>query len=150
MLNYTSCGLKNVRLRNGYEATETAYGKAVSIHDLEGLHRTIGLHIVRHNPELLNGDEIRFLRKELDLPQAQLARILDVTEPTVRNWEAGRNRISGPADRLLRTLYMESAQEGSLVRELLETLSQINRDAYASNTLELEETEGGWRATGAA
>lgn len=149
MFNYTSCGLKNIRLRNGYEEIETPYGPAVSIHDVEGLHRAIGLHIVRHNPELLDADEIRFLRKELDLPQAQLAKILDVNESTVRNWEAGRNEISGPADRLLRTLYIESVQDGSPVREMLEDLSQLNRDAYDAESLELEETEGGWQASAA-
>lgn len=149
MLNYTSCGLRNIRLRNGYEETETPYGKAISIHDVEGLHRAIGMHIVRHNPELLDGDEIRFLRKELDLPQAQLARILDVSEVTVRNWEAGRHYISGPADRLLRTLYIESVQDGNPIRELLEDLCQLNRDAYDAESLELEETEGGWQASAA-
>lgn len=149
MLEYTSCGLQNIRLRNGYEERDTPYGRAVSIHDLEGLHRAIGLHIVHHNPDLLSAEEIRFLRKELDLPQAQLATLLDVAESSVRNWESGRNRIPGPADRVLRALYVEQVQGDGQVRQLLESISQINRHAYAARTLELEEADGGWHASAA-
>ena len=39
MIHYTSCGLQNIWLKNGYEVIETAYGKATSIHDVEGLHK---------------------------------------------------------------------------------------------------------------
>lgn len=148
MFKYTSCGLDSVHLRNGYEEIDTPYGTAVGIHDVEGLHRVIGLHIVNNKPDLLDASEIRFLRKELDLPQAQLALFLDVAESSVRNWEKGRNKISGPADRMLRALYAEKAQGQGRIYQLLECLSQANRDAYVS-VLELEESEGGWRTSAA-
>ena len=67
MYHYTECGLPDVTLKNGYEVKETSYGEAVSIHNLEGLHRAIGMHLATETPAL-TGNEIRFLRKELDLP----------------------------------------------------------------------------------
>ena len=38
---YTESGLTNVWLANGYTIRKTKYGKGVSIHDVEGLHRAL-------------------------------------------------------------------------------------------------------------
>ena len=149
MFHYKSCGLENIYLRNGFVEKSTPYGEAVSIHDLEGLHRAIGLHIVKQNPELLSKEEVAFLRKELDLPQRQMASLLDVNESTYRNWESGRSKISGPADRLLRALYLDTVCGNGRTRELLERISQLNREAYGASRLELEELGGGWTASAA-
>jgi DNA-binding transcriptional regulator YiaG len=144
MHHYTGCGLPGVWLRNGFTVKETAYGPAVAIGDVEGLHRAIGLYLTRDRPRLTSA-EARFLRKELDLPQAQLASILGVGETTVRGWESGRARVPAPAERLLRVLYLESVAEGSAVSDLLKRLAQLNRDRHAGK-IEFEETPSGWAA----
>lgn len=144
MYHYTECGLDNVWLRNGYEITETRYGEAVAFHDVDGLHRAIGMDMVCNSPAL-TGAEIRFLRKEMDLSQSHLARILGATEPTVRGWEAGRTQISKPAERMLRTLYLEHVGGDGSVRDLLERLSEMNREIHRRR-LELTEVGGGWRS----
>jgi len=146
LFHYKSCGLPNVCLRNGYTVKETKYGEAVSIHNLEGLHRAIGLGLVNNN-RTLSSDEVRFLRKEMDLPQAQLATLLDVSESTVRNWESSdesRADIPGPADRVLRKIYLEYINENSSLREILERLAQLNRDRHELKCLEFTETDGEW------
>lgn len=151
MFEYTSCGLRGVFLRNGYVMSDTPYGEAVAIHDLEGLHRAIGLNIVRRKATL-SPEEVRFLRKELDLSQAHLAKIFGSSESSVRNWEStsdGRAKISGPADRMLRTLYKEAVDGDGQVLEMLEHISEINRDAHKEH-IELEETPSGWREAEAA
>ena len=61
MYKYTECGLKNVYLVNGFHERKTPYGKAVSIDNVEGLHRVIGLHLADNKPNL-TGAEFRFLR----------------------------------------------------------------------------------------
>lgn len=147
MFHYKSCGLENIYLRNGFVEKETPYGKAVSIHDLAGLHRAIGMHIVKQNPGTLSKQEIVFLRKELDLPQRHIAALLDINESTYRNWESGRSKISGPADRLLRTLYIDSVCGNGQTRQLLERISELNRDVYQAARLEMEEEGGGWMAS---
>lgn len=144
---YTSCGLQGIFLRNGFDVMETAYGEAISIHNIEGLHSVIGLNLVC-SQATLSEREIRFLRKEMDLSQKHLARILGVGETSVRNWESGRVKISGPADKMLRVLYRDSVEKGE-VREILEHLSELNSDAH-NDRMELEETDSGWRAQVAA
>lgn len=141
--HYDSCGLPNIRLKNGFTIKETQYGEAVSVHNLEGLHRAIGLGLVNNKPTL-SSDEVRFLRKEMDLPQIQLAALLGVSESTVRNWERERTEVPGPADRMLRTLYLEFVNEGSTVREALERVSQLNRDQHEFKCLEFAEADGEW------
>jgi DNA-binding transcriptional regulator YiaG len=81
MYRYTESGLKNVRLMNGYAIKKTPYGKAVSIQDLEGLHRAIG-SIIAKRPKL-TGPELRFLRKEMGLSQKGLADFVGTSEQTV-------------------------------------------------------------------
>ena len=142
MYHYTSSGLRNIWLRNGFDIKNTAYGKGVAIHDIDGLHKMIGLNLVLNKPRL-TGAEVRFLRKELDMPQAQLASLLGVGETSVRGWENHRGRITKPAERLLRTLYNEFATGNTSVRELIERIGKYNRDIY-SNGMKLEETESGW------
>ena len=144
MFEYKSCGLPNVWLRNGYEVHETPYGSSVSIHNVEGLHRAIGLDLVNRKPQL-SGDEVRFLRKELDMSQVLLAHLLGVGETSVRHWESGRQTITKPAERVLRLLYREHVTGDGEIRELVERVSELNREVYNLERLELEETGDGWR-----
>lgn len=151
MFEYTSCGLSGVFLRNGYDVSETPYGEAVAIHNLDQLHRAIGLNIICRNATL-SPEEVRFLRKELDLSQAHLAHIFGSSESSVRNWEStsdGRAEISGPADRMLRTLYKESVDGDGHVREMLEHISELNRVDHKER-IELEKTLTGWQEAEAA
>lgn len=46
LFHYTSCGLRNIHLRNGFQEKEAPYGRAIAVQDVEGLHRAIGLHMV--------------------------------------------------------------------------------------------------------
>lgn len=143
MFHYTSCGLQNVWLKNGYTTVETEFGSAISIHDLEGLHNVLGMNIVTTKPKL-SGAEVRFLRKELDLPQLQLANLLGVSEQTVRGWEKHRTKITEPADKLLRILYVEHVKGQSKVRELIDGIAKLNRQVHKIR-VEMEETATGWQ-----
>jgi putative transcriptional regulator len=143
LYHYTGCGLPSVWLRNGYIVRDTEYGKAVAIHDVEGLHKVIGLHLVDRKP-VLSGTEVRYLRKELDLTQARLAQFLGVSENSIRGWENQRTRIAGPAERVLRILYREHVAGDVLVRAVVDRLANLDRSH--ARKLELEDTESGWRA----
>ncbi len=81
LLNGNS-GLLNVYLADGYDVVQTEHGEAVSIHNLAGLHKVIGLDIVQKS-SAFTGDEIQFLRKEMNLTQNSFADILSVSEDTV-------------------------------------------------------------------
>lgn len=148
MYHYTGCGLRNIWLKNGYEHWNTPYGKGVAIADLEGLHRAIGLALVQHKPRL-SGAEVRFLRTELDFSQSDLAKVLGVGETSVRGWEKHRTRITMPAERLLRALYREHVSGDGTIREMVDAISRMNREAYKEK-LEMEQTNSGWHEAIAA
>mgnify|MGYP001595042466 FL=1 len=99
MYHYTESGLRNIWLKNGYVVKETPYGKAVSIQDVEGLHRLIGT-IISQRPKL-TGAELRFIRKELGLSQKALGAFVGTSEQNVSLWER-RGRVPQAADRVIK------------------------------------------------
>ncbi|MEW5251646.1 helix-turn-helix domain-containing protein [Microbulbifer sp. 2201CG32-9] len=126
MYHYKNCGLPNIFLENGYTKRETAYGEAVAIHDLKGLHKAISLYLVG-KAGTLSAREIRFLRCEMDMSQKCLASLLGVKEITVRKWESGDNKINGSSDILLRICYLQFIEESSQVKALVERLNALDR-----------------------
>lgn len=106
-LFYKDCGLDNIILKNGF-TVETIDGEDfLTVSDLDGLHRAIGLHIVL-NRKAPSGKELRFLRGELQMSQADLARVLDVSDQSVARWEKGQSEANGAAVFGLRMIYLLS------------------------------------------
>jgi hypothetical protein len=62
--HYTECGLNNIYLLNGLDFIETSRGRAISIKDIDGLHKAIGLFLVTSKKDF-SDDELRFLRHEM-------------------------------------------------------------------------------------
>lgn len=142
MYTYKESGLDNVYLENGFTIHNTAYGMGVSIEDTAGLHKAIGLWLV-DCPKRLNGAELRFLRKEMELTQKGLAGLLGSDEQNVRNWEKARAKsVPGMADHMLRALYSEYARGDGSVRRLVDRLAELDQVTCAS--VRLRETEKGW------
>ena len=102
--HYTECGLSNIYLMNGYEISETPDGSAVSIKDIDGLHKAIGKFLTSLKKNL-TGEEIRFIRLEMLMSQTMLAFLLGVSEQTLRRWENDKISIPKPSESLLRLLY---------------------------------------------
>ena len=149
LFKYDSCGLDYIYLRNGVVKKETKYGSAVSIHNIESLHRCIGLEIVKNRPQL-SGAEMRFLRKEMDLSQVDLAGLLGVSESTVRNWENDRNKNNTvSAEILLRSIYLEHVDGDGTIRESIERIAELNRVEWTIGKIEFEENDGGWHTKAA-
>lgn len=142
LFHYQDCGLPNIWLRNGFEVMDTPFGEAVSIHKVAELHAAIGLYLTE-SKALLNGADIRFLRKELDFSQLALAEVLGVSESTMRNWEAQRQPITIAADRMLRLIYREYVEGSAVIRALVEKINHL--EAEEAERLELEELETGWK-----
>lgn len=124
MYHYKECGLSNVWLIDGFKIqVDEEYGEMVSISSVHDLHKTIGLYLINEKPEL-NGEDIRFLRKELNLSQKNLAGLLGVNESSIRGWETGRGKIGTPAERFLRALYKEQVHGGGELKKMIEKLNQ--------------------------
>lgn len=49
----------------------------------------------------VNPVDVKALRNKLGLSQGKFARVLNVSDDTVKNWEQGRRSVPGPAIRLM-------------------------------------------------
>ncbi|MDE0045408.1 MAG: helix-turn-helix domain-containing protein [bacterium] len=110
--HYVECGLDYIYLANGFRRFDSRRGPSIAIRDVDALHQAIGQHICDQKKDL-SGQEIRFLRRELLMSQASLARILGVKEQTVHRWEAGKTTMPKAAESILRVLYMEQIKASS-------------------------------------
>jgi putative transcriptional regulator len=140
--HYTQCGLDDVYLMNGYVPHDTPYGMGVSVQNVEQLHQAIADHLVNHRA-LLSGREIRFLRKQMDITQAELGTLLRCNQQTIARWEKGQTEINGAADAMIKLLYL-SARLGSVdAAKIIKELAEL--DDTPSGKQVYEETADGWR-----
>lgn len=148
-LLYKGCGLDDIHLVNGYVVEETDYGRAVTIKNLDELHHAIGLNIVMYR-KVLSPKELRFLRKHLDLTQAELAGLIGQSDQQVARWEKGESEISGPADRLVRVIYLGKCKNIDELSSFVERLSTLHElDDSPRQGLTLRSTKDGWERTAA-
>jgi DNA-binding transcriptional regulator YiaG len=145
---YRLCGLNNVFLLNGVEFHHGDYGRGVSIYKAEELHRKIGMHLILRR-KALSPKEMRFLRKQMELTQAELARYLGVTSQTVARYEKGETKIPGPVDRLVRFAFAFHCSPADRRAKLLEEIIKIQQqlqeiDEESASPLYFDTTPRGW------
>jgi DNA-binding transcriptional regulator YiaG len=121
---YKECGLEGIFLHNGYEIIEHDGELYASVAETEALHRRIGEYLVATRKELAP-EEIRFLRKTMDLTQSELGRWIGQSSQAVARWEKGQTDIPGPADRLLRAIFMLKTMSPDEREEFLDLLRSI-------------------------
>jgi DNA-binding transcriptional regulator YiaG len=146
LYRYRGCGLDNVYLVNGVSCRKLASGEeAIAIEDIEGLHRAISLWLVESDASM-DGPQFRFLRKELDMSQRQIAQLLGVTEQTVSLWERARSPVPQPADILLRALMKEMLNGHVELKAMIERFNKLDREARAleSHLNFIKEADDGW------
>lgn len=103
--HYTECGLTNVVLVDVDLACDDAGEECVTLPNILGLHRAIAEGIV--NAECgISGRELRFLRTEMGLTQAELADVLHKERVTITRWESGSD-IDPNAETVIRLLACE-------------------------------------------
>lgn len=142
--HYRRSGLDNIYLLNGFEAEWEDGERYVTVLDVDGLHRAIGLHLVC-NRKTLAPKEIKFLRKTLNLTQSEMGRLIGQSDQQVARWEKGESNINGPADRLLRILFAYTAhrEEGlTMPMEFLQKLDAL--DSYPESKVEFCKQGEDW------
>ena len=143
MLKYDDGGLRNVWLANGYELQKTAYGRAVSYHDVHGLTAAI-CRALAAKPGRLTGAEFRYLRLHLRLSQASLGKLLGVSDQSVAGWEK-RGRIPLLADKYLRLLWIEKHNGNEPVVRAMDRLNEVERLVH-QKIVARETPRKGWTA----
>jgi DNA-binding transcriptional regulator YiaG len=139
--HYTESGLETVFLQSGFDIQNTSRGKTVTIQYLEGLHLAIGLELISKR-QRLTGKEFRFLRTELLLSQANLAKVLGVKELTVARWEKEQTEIPVSAEAIVRTMFAESTGKKGGIRETLERIADLEDEL--DRTVILKKQKGNW------
>lgn len=141
--HYTECGLDDIYLLSGYEIESTSYGDGVSIKHVDELHKAIGHSLVTQK-KVLSGKELRFLRKEMDLTQTELGRLVGLSDQQVARWEKDQYEIPSAADYLLRYFYLMHIKQDFDLRKLIETLKEM--DAKRSDErLLFKPSKQGWK-----
>ena len=141
-LHFTACGLDNVFLGSGYDVVNTPEGRGVRIPNLDELHCAIGEFLAVHKKTLI-GKELRYLRKHMNLTQAELGHLIGLSSQQVARWEKDQCEISGAAESLLRVLFMEHLRKDISVRGLLLELNEC--DGSAEDKTMFIATEKGWQ-----
>ncbi len=154
-LHYTACGLDDVYLVNGFTCETVDGEEYVTIADLDGLWKAIGLHLVTTR-KILAPKEIKFLRDHANMTQAQLGTLLRVSDQTVARWEKGETKlVPGPADFMLRVLFLASSaaqpEGGQILQKLIKLCETIiGDDEPVSRPVLFRHNEYGkrWKKTG--
>ena len=145
--HYTDCGLDNIYLINGFEIIETKEGEEILIHDINGLHKTIGMILIS-KPGMLSGQEIRFIRHTLDLSQKALASIIGVDYQTILRWEKNETPIRKTADRFIRAIFYCYVNKNGNTFEKINEIADLDSNESTFSKVEkikFEETAHEWR-----
>lgn len=129
--HYLECGLPNVFLVGVYLFECPGCSERLpEIPNIVQLHDRISAALVT-KPTVLDGPEIRFLRKNLGLKAADFAEFLETTPVSVSRWETGEQPASKENDKLIRYFYVRYKEETTRrrIREaLVERLRHIERE----------------------
>jgi len=103
---YTACGLDNVFLVGLPQAKDRGGDRTITIPSINKLHAVLRRAVAQKDGGL-DPKEVRFLRSELELTQAELAQIVHKDAQTVGRWERGETQIDGNSETLLRAMALE-------------------------------------------
>lgn len=107
--HYTESGLLNVYIEGILIEVDDEGDEIVTIPAINELHRTIALGIVSHAKGIA-GEELRFLRTEMGLTQAELAALVHRDKQTIGRWERNEIEIDSSAEALLRRFAIEKLE----------------------------------------
>lgn len=98
---YTECGLDNVVIEGISTVVDDAAETVLTIPNINGLHRAISLGIVSRKSSM-SGKELRFLRTEMGMTQAELATMIHREPLAISRWERGETPVDSNAETLIR------------------------------------------------
>ena len=106
---YTGCGLDNVIIKDVDFIVDDHGEQIVRIVNINGLHKAIARSIL-NRPSGVTGPELRFLRTEMGMTQAEMANLVHREPLAISRWERGENPIDSNAEALIRLAAMERLQ----------------------------------------
>jgi transcriptional regulator with XRE-family HTH domain len=120
--HYTESGLDNVMVYGMIPCVDDEGDKVISIPNVAGLHRVIAEMIVTHDAAI-SGKELRFLRTEMGMTQAQLAGVVHHDAQSVARWEKSERPFAPTTEAVIRLLATERLKL-DIPKESIEELSK--------------------------
>lgn len=146
--HYVECGLDNIYLLNGFEIKKVQGDEEIFIHDINGLHKAIGM-ILTSKRGLLSGKEIRFIRHALDFSQKRLADYLGVDYQTILRWEKDKGDIAKTADHLIKMIFFSYLDPiNSDIRKKIDEIANLDSEkaqVAEKKKIRFEEFSQEWR-----
>ncbi len=143
MYHYTESGLNNVYLINGFAKRKTPYGPVVVVENAKQLHKMIAIDLVS-NKKFLTGPEFRFLRKELGMPQKQIASIIGYDVQTVARWEK-LGRVPKWADHAIRYIYTAYVTN-STMKSFVDRVQELEHERIRKRFNYRHDKTAGWES----
>lgn len=103
---YTECGLDNVIIHGMDVLIDDAGDEVYCIPNILGLHKVIA-HCIITRAHGIKPEELRFLRTEMGLTQAELAELVKKDHQTIGRWERGEKPIDQNAECVIRAVAAE-------------------------------------------
>lgn len=139
--HYTECGLNNVYIHGLPEVCDDDGDLIVTIPHVNLLHRSIAQGIVSHSKGI-SASELRFLRSEMGMIQAELAKIAHVDKQTIGRWERSETDIDGAVEALVRKLSIERLELE--VESSIEELSSMSVPTAAPQKIVIYANDAGY------
>ena len=98
---YTECGLDNVVIQSARMIVDDDGEEVVCIPNITGLHKMIAEMILTRKSSM-TGQELRFLRTEMGMTQAELAQLVHREPLSISRWERGEITLDSNAEALIR------------------------------------------------
>ncbi|MGB9151828.1 MAG: hypothetical protein WCD70_01945 [Alphaproteobacteria bacterium] len=141
--HYMGSILDNVYLMGGYEIVKDDDGDGVIIHDLDGLHTAIAMHLVQEQ-KVFSGKEIRYLRTYMDLSQSALSKLLGCDSQMIARYEKEQSDIPAPTDRLLRMIVLGHVMGKVDVHGVVQQIEEM--EGELPHSFRFKQTPKGWKA----
>ncbi len=103
---YRECGLDNVIIRDMQVIVDDAGEEVYGIPNVTGLHKVIAHCIITREHGIMP-QELRFLRTEMGLTQAEMALRVKKDHQTIGRWERGEKPIDQNAELVIRMVAAE-------------------------------------------
>ncbi len=104
---YTDSGLDNVMIEGVNFVHDDSGEECLMIPNINGLHKTIAYEIIVRRAGM-SGRELRFIRTEMGMTQAELATMLHREALAISRWERGECPIDANAETVVRLYAIQA------------------------------------------
>jgi DNA-binding transcriptional regulator YiaG len=142
--HYTECGLNNIIIEGLSVLTDDDGDEVIEIPYINELHRAISSGIVLHE-QGISGAELRFLRSEMGITQAELATLLHKDKQTVGRWERAEFEIDGTSETIIRKYAIERL--GLEITDGIDVLSKKSVSTAKDQTISITAANNSYKLT---